>query len=286
MAYILRRRKLGRTSCRMISALSKTGITVVRNDGNIPSGEAQDLVFRWGCTSDVPQRNVVNTSKAIHLASNKAQYRKILLENKLCQATWFSFDDFIRGIGEVDGGELVIPVIVRRHQHHQGRNLHFCKTIQEVRAACAKYPGNHYISNFIDKVAEYRIFVISGRAVCVASKVPADKNSIAWNVYQGGEFKNVRWDDWPLKSVKIGIKAWELSGLDFGGVDVMVDKDGEVYVLEINSAPSLTSPYRQECFAKAFDYIVKHGKNQIQLTEERGGYLKFIHPAINENARI
>jgi len=127
--------------------------------------------------------------------------------------------------------------------------------------------------------------VVSGRAVCVARKHPGNPNQVAWNVFQGGRFENVRWDEWPLKAVKNSIAAFNLSGLDFGGVDVMVDREGETYILEINAAPSLTSPYRQECFAKAFDYILEHGKQTIPLQAAKGGYTKFIHPAINQNAR-
>ena len=59
-----------------------------------------------------------------------------------------------------------------------------------------------------------------------------------------------------------------------------------VYVLEINSAPSQTSPYRQECTAKAFDYVIEYGKKRIPLIEEKGGYLKFIHPAICDKALL
>jgi hypothetical protein len=77
-----------------------------------------------------------------------------------------------------------------------------------------------------------------------------------------------------------------MSKLDFGGVDVMVDAKGNCYVLEINSAPSQTSPYRQSCVAKAFDYMIEKGKDRIGLVEEKGGYLKFIHPAIDEKAKL
>ena len=72
--------------------------------------------------------------------------------------------------------------------------------------------------------------------------------------------------------------------LDFGGVDVMVVAGGNAYVLEINSAPSQTSPYRQECTAKAFDYIVQYGKERIDVVQERGGYRKFIHPCLTNEA--
>jgi hypothetical protein len=77
-----------------------------------------------------------------------------------------------------------------------------------------------------------------------------------------------------------------LSGLDFGGVDVMVDRAGNCYVLEINSAPSQTSPYRQECTAKAFDYVVLNGKDNIPVVEQRGGWKKFAHPALSDEVLI
>ena len=51
-AIILRRRKLGLTSCREIAAAMKSEIAVVRNDADIP---AVDFVFRWGTTSNVPK---------------------------------------------------------------------------------------------------------------------------------------------------------------------------------------------------------------------------------------
>jgi hypothetical protein len=62
----------------------------------------------------------------------------------------------------------------------------------------------------------------------------------------------------------------------------MVDRQGTAYILEINSAPSQTSPYRQECVAKYFDYVIRQGKERISLVEQRGNWKKFIHPALSE----
>ncbi len=64
----------------------------------------------------------------------------------------------------------------------------------------------------------------------------------------------------------------------------MVDAEGEAYVLEINSAPSQTSPYRQEATAKAFDYIVNYGKDRLDLSNDKGGWRRYIHPAISNEA--
>ncbi len=288
MAVILRRRKLGRTSCKEIANLSKTGIVCVRNDQPFPEGH--DLVIRWGTTSNLPYKaNILNEAKAIHWVADKATSRDVIANAGFAPKSWLSYDEFINY--EDDDADDMKTFIVRKRVHAQGRNLDHCKTPAEVKAACRKYgEGNYYISEFIDKKEEYRVCIVSGRVAWIARKTPADPNAVAWNVAQGGRFDNVRWDEWPLEAIRVAIEAFELSGLDFGGVDVMVDVEGKAYVLEINSAPSLTSPYRQECMAKCFDYIVEHGKDHI-LPNWRNGrqitnYLNAIHPALSDRARI
>lgn len=280
MATIIRRRKLGMSSCKGIAQFSKKGIGWIRNDKPLPK---DDLYIRWGCTSDVPAKNVLNTAAAIHEVNDKAAFRILCAAKKLAPPSILLSqveENKIEWLG------LNFPVIVRPSHHAQGRNIYKCDNDEELKVAYHKIKVEGYISEYIKKVAEYRVAVVQGRAVWVAKKTPADPDAIAWNVAQGGRFDNVRWSDWPLKAVKTAIEAFNLSSLDFGGVDVMVDAEGNAYVLEINSAPSLTSPYRQECFAKALDYIIEHGKERIPVVDARGGYLKFIHPALTEKAKM
>lgn len=280
VALLFRRKKLGRTSAREISRFSKTGILNVRNDQPFPPNI--DMVFRWGCTSNLPAGvTVVNTAEAIHQVADKAAFRKLTADAGLAPKTWLSVEEYEK---EVDRPEWVV---IRRATHHQGRYLDLFGAFNrdEIGRVCRGYgEGNYYISAFIPKVAEYRVFIVSGRVVWVAQKTPGNPDDVAWNVARGGRFDNVRWDQWPLKAVRVAREAFLLSSLDFGGVDVMVDADGKAYVLEINSAPSQTSPYRQECTAKAFDYIVQHGKERIDVVQERGGYRKFIHPCLTNEA--
>jgi len=274
---LLRRKKLGKTSCEGIAQFAKSKIEVVRNDLGIPDA---DIYIRWGCTSTVPHtpgRKIWNQKSAIHIVGNKAGFRAILNEHALCPSTWFDWKDVL---------PQEFPVVVRPQVHAQGKQVYFCEGPVQMFTAVDKCGPGYYISQFINKVKEYRVFVVQGRAVWVANKVPGNPDDVAWNVAQGGKFENVRWHEWPLKVVKVSIQAFKLSGLDFGGVDVMVDAHGNCYVLEINSAPSQTSSYRQECTAKAFDYMIKNGTQVIDLIEQPGGYLKFIHPAIEESALV
>jgi D-alanine-D-alanine ligase-like ATP-grasp enzyme len=91
----------------------------------------------------------------------------------------------------------------------------------------------------------------------------------------------MHWKAWPITVIEAAYKAYKLSGLYLGGVDVMVDKDGRSYILEINSAPSHTSPYRKQCTTKCIDYGITY-KNFAHLPPDENfkKYGKWIHPAL------
>lgn len=284
---ILRRKNLGRTSCRELAARSGGRFTVVRNW--IDPQDNVDLVIRWGCTSNIPTKNVINTAAAIHKVSDKKRFRRTLNEHKLCPITYTALGEFLEVMHRqrvADGDRY--PVIVRKSTHHQGRHYHVCYDHDELQTTCNLYDDDgYYISELINKVAEYRVFVVQGRVACVAAKLPkGDYKPTAeepWNVDTGNfAFDVVAWDNWHLQAVRKSIEAFNLSGLDFGGVDVIIDEEGKSYILEINSAPSLTSSYRQDCMSKCLNYMIDLGKETIPLIEARGGYRKFIHPAVCE----
>lgn len=283
-AIVLRRRKLGRTSAREVSRFAQEkgyALSEYRNDKAFP--QEVGMVFRWGTTSNIPyQATVVNEAAAIHYVADKKASRLAFAEKGLAPKSWGDIKDVPQEAVE----RLVEGLVVRRATHHQGKFLHLCKSFPELVEACRKYPDGYYISEFVDKVEEYRVFFAQGRVVWVAKKTPADEKAVAWNVAKGGRFDNVRFDDWPLKAIRISREAFMMSGLDFGGVDVMVDKEGNAFVLEINSAPSQTSPYRQECTSKAFCHIMQHGKKALDVVQEKGGWRKFVHPAISAEATM
>lgn len=281
MLTILRRRKLGRTSCREISRSMEEPSVVLRNDRMRRYDPSTEIVVRWGCTTNVEARRVLNTANAIHQVNDKAGFRRVLDEHDLCPPTYFDRES--AGMAVADD----ITLVVRPIRHAQGRNLFVVRTQRELDDAirrCERF-GGWYASDLINKVAEYRVFVGSGRVVWVAEKTPGNPNEVAWNVARGGRFDNVRWGDWPLKAVRIAVEGFNLSELDFGGVDVMVDAEGNAYIVEINSAPSQTSPYRQSCVASFFDYVIRNGKDRIPVSEDRGNYKKWGHPCLSDEVR-
>lgn len=134
------------------------------------------------------------------------------------------------------------------------------------------------------------MYVVAGRVVAVAEKTPGDRNKTAWNVARGGRFDMLRWDDWPIDVCQLGIKAFMLSSLDFGGVDIMVEEGtNQPHFIEINSAPSLpltsteTATSRHMAMAKAFKWHAEHGLDRIGDTEGYQGWRSVIHPCIWNN---
>lgn len=284
-AIILRRRKLGRTSAREIAAKMQQPCKVVRNwrdrDWQGCGGLLGPLVvFRWGCTSSLgmlgSRFTVVNPADRISWCSDKKQGRLDMQEAGVpVPKTFGTLNDWARG--RVKGNKYVL----RPRQHAQGRNLCVASTLGEM----ADFVNQHqdvYISELVNKVAEFRVFVCQNRVVWVAQKTPGNPEDVAWNVARGGRFDNVRWGDWNTKVIDAALKASVVSGTDFCGVDVMVDAEGNAFVLEVNSAPSQTSPYRQASVAKAFDYIVQNGKRHFDKVEWNPSrtWKSYIHPAL------
>lgn len=281
-AIILRRRRLGRTSTNGIVSASEKDIKVVRNwRARDRPAVAPRYVFRWGCTSylDFPNTDsvVVNPADKISWCNDKKQSRlQLQAEGVPVPMTW----DTGYFISHQFNRQGISRFVVRPRAHSQGRQLWYgdYDSCRNIILRQSIFDG--YVSKLVDKVAEYRVFVCQGRAVWVAQKTPADPDAIAWNVNQGGRFDNVRWGEWKLPIVKAALHAAQVSGIDFCGVDVMEDGEGNPYVLELNSAPSQTSPYRQSCVAKAFDYIIDNGKEHFPFPERFEGWRDVIHPAI------
>lgn len=267
------------------------------------------LVVRWGVTTpmstlpelesiDTGSMKVYNKAEAISRVNNKSQFRELLLSEDTTSGLVPPTTFLERGCA-VEIPNDTYPVIVRPNKHAQGRNLWVANNWEELSGIFRRYERNRlaqggYISKLIPKQKEYRVYVFDGRVASVAEKIPHDRNQVAWNVAQGGEFRVVRWDEWPLEVIRASVECFRLSGLNFGGVDVILSDQNIPYVIEINSAPSLPAlsdgsiSYRQSAMAKCFAYAYnKIVAGETTTWMEPSGYDNWrnvIHPALNHNA--
>lgn len=278
-AVLLRRRKLGKGSTNAIAALAGGTISVVRNwRDRMPANVSH--VIRWGCTSTVPQGvKVINSAESIHWCSDKRQGRLDMQAAGVSVPESWDLSAFKEIYRDFHGSGCDIFVL-RPSKHAQGRALWTGYAQSMIDEAQRSGLDSGYVSRLIAKVAEYRVAVVQGRVAWVAQKTPGNPQDVAWNVAQGGRFDNVRWASWPLAVIEEALKAAKVSKTDFCGVDVMVDAEGKPYVLEVNSAPSLSSPYRQQCFAKCFQYMIDSGTESLPDPVSLSKWQHVIHPAV------
>lgn len=273
MSYILRRKGYGEGLVD-VALFSKTGLTLETAETQPRDAE---YVFRWGCTANVYARHVVNDAKAIHKVYDKIGFRMEMNANVLCPRTWCSLAEFI-------DDDYIHAVLIRKNNHSRSEDMYTPQSRKEIIEVCEKLGrGNYYISEIIQKTHEYRVMFVQGRVIGVIEKIPRDKRELSWGCVDSGDYKYINWEDWPLDMIEVAMKAADLSGLDFGAIDVISDKDRH-YVLEINSACWL-SPYFCKIFVEAFDYIVKNGHKKLSRYPEKG-YRGYIHPSRPANGVV
>lgn len=281
--YFLRRKGFGASSCQGIADKMTHKAEVLLSGSYEPVGSS--TVVRWGCTATLLKKplaevSYVNKAKGIHEVYDKITSRLALWDADLTVPTWDNPNDIRDGY---DAEFTTGPWVVRPRNHKQGKNLDLCHNVQEVYAAFHKY-GEAYVSEFCDKVSEFRVVVFAGRVLFVYEKIPEDASNVAWNHAQGATTPNTKWGQWDENVVWAATEAMKLfPDLTFGAVDIMMDAEGEVYVLEINTAPETTSEYRQTCFAKAFDYSLDNSFDTIPVPiYDNYSWKYYIHPAISE----
>lgn len=276
MVTILRNKGTGAKACAYIADSMEREVSVVRADEGQPYD--QDVLIRWGSGAEGSGKKALNTAKAIYGTSDKRNFRRRLAEKDLAPRYW---DDLY----SLQKSGFKNPVIVRPTYHQRSEEIYLCETLSQVQKVLDKESMNegYYISEFIDKVKEYRAFVAQGRIVFMIEKFPPDKKSVSWGCVADGDFEFCYWSEWPLAVAKCAVDSFLQSGLHFGAVDVLLDKSGKAYTLEINTAPYLT-PFYAERVAKVLDYMIDKESSRLPEIPENATWKNFIHPAITEKA--
>lgn len=127
------------------------------------------------------------------------------------------------------------PLIGRPDKHRAGKQFYFCRTTNGVIRATGK-GATHFIE-YIEDAREFRVHIVNRKSIKIAEKVGG---GVRKNFKRGAEFVYPQ-DFHHKKSLrKVARKAVMSLGLDFGAVDILY-RDDRFYVLEVNTAPSLTS---------------------------------------------
>lgn len=223
MAYLLYSNSTSATGKELAAAL---GIAC----GSKPPSKKQNVLIRWGSTEQVSEKpgRVLNNRNAILLATNKLESLKHL---KAAGIT----------VPEVwtRGDQVKFPALARKINHSQGADIILCLQKQDIRRAINR--KRSYFVEYIPTDREYRAHVFRGNIFRVNQKLLQEKEQ--WvphirNVTNGYIFAKPREAMGNAAETAVR-KAVESIGLDFGAVDLVIGDNGNPYILEINTGPSL-----------------------------------------------
>lgn len=202
-----------------------------------------DVLIRWGNSQSQAARNIpaieINKASAIKNASNKLQMMTILANTE---------------------GVITPPVLLTKSLDSStimdllpalsnDEGLFFARsgTTKEVRLTDMYNTSDQYITKPINKDHEYRVHVFGDEVLGIYEKVPNEGEISESSIMKDHNSKFVRCNmDMRLRcneeAQAMCIKAVAALGLDFGGVDIIREKDtNNFYIVEVNSSPSLNN---------------------------------------------
>lgn len=203
--------------------------------------------IRWGCTAWVLQdESLSNGAEAIRLASNKAAARDVL--------GW-------RGVSIPKTYHTPTEVIDSNHESYVHRPIRHYGGIGFWHGgkaeAARKLSLGGYVSEYIDKDRELRLHVAHGKVLLIQEKPVVAGVACSNHAVTGARFTILKRDAWSPKLCRESIKAVDALGLDFGAVDIIL-KGKNHYVLEVNTAPRITSEFVAAKYAKYIAFLDRH----------------------------
>jgi len=190
-----------------------------------------DTLVRWGSSAGAtyyPGEGTLNGMREVEQNTDKLRSLQMMESYGVPVP---AYSDSLEGLLEQE--DVSYPVMGRASNHSQGRDINLI--LQERDDYLT---DNDFYTEYIPTEYEYRVHVFQGEVVKVHQKLlrsEADNHPFIRNYETGWVFANQR-DDVNLQPA---INAVDAMGLDFGAVDLVKGEDGNAYVLEVNTAPSL-----------------------------------------------
>jgi hypothetical protein len=224
--YLLYSGKTSETGRALVEALGIPG-------GSRPPAERPDIMIRWG-SSDATMKpgRVVNKRRAVELATNKLLALQTMASAGVPTPRVWPADNDIRHF----------PVVGRRTNHTQGRDIVLCLQSRDV--GLARQAGCSHFTELLPKLTEFRVHCFGDEIIKLSEKILTNTdqyNPVIWNFETGFTFRQPQIQN-PLllgRARAVGLEAVKALGLDFGAADVVVAEGGMVYCLEVNTGPSL-----------------------------------------------
>lgn len=238
----------------------KTGKALAKALGFVHFGKSivgrPTLLLRWGNAVAIPadgRTTEINPASGILRASNKlaAFETWARLEDDSVQYPRFTTSQ-VEAQAWANAGDVVFG---RTRSGFKGRGI----TVYQPNTAL----GHHELYTLgIPTTREYRLHVVGSEVVRVQRKYPTVVGTdSAWikNHAAGFVFRQPRLA-LHTKRTAMAVAAVKALGLDFGAVDLLVDRSDGTFVLEVNTAPAC-SPLTATAYVSALAKLIEAKSN-------------------------
>lgn len=133
-------------------------------------------------------------------------------------------------------------VVGRSPGHRSGSGMWPCISEAEVLASASE-GATHWLQ-CVEAADEYRVHVVADRAIKTLREASAARGGCGRGTTAGGSRSRRPRSRSASRSDVRPARQCGRWALDFGAVDVLVDADGKVYVLEVNTAPGIVGSSR------------------------------------------
>jgi len=235
------------------------------------SKEGLDFIKRYNISENV----MYNSPKAMKVSGNKSKFYKM-----------FEDTDFIPKAvyKKEDAKDLQFPVIAKPDDGHSGLGIEIFDTYEDLEKSKGKFE-NYSEAKDLDK--EFRVLLMNEEPVLVHERVSLNENEIKdKDADEQTEFTYVDQDmnklDFMNEVNNICKTIREKLKLGLWSIDLMIDKSGDCWVAEINSASGMAADKMARVYVKVYEDF--YGK---ELPQEFKTYLneEYIQPIYKINLK-
>lgn len=245
--------KMGSASVKKLKTALEAKVIKVANSAYRP--QDSHLIINWGNSNrptNLADIAIFNEPEDVAVASNKLLALRKLCEHGVPTIPFTSeqalAEDWTRG------GFVFARTILNSHS---GNGIVVCHDL-----GGQPLPNARLYTKGVTNNGEYRVHVFDGDVILYQKKsrkldddgnvITADgedalvRNLASNWIYRTGHLERLE------RIEALAIQAVNALGLDFGAVDIIKDGDGNVFVLEVNTAPGLGNESTLEAYVEAF----------------------------------
>src|SRR5258708_1238787 len=178
------------------------------------------------------------------LGSKFTSYLRLSLAGVPTIPSFFCFQTHIDLYKDQIISSLGLPVVAKELGTQRGHGVFLVKEKSDFEKLPkqSKDGRNHefMFQKFVESDEEYRILVMKETIGAYEQKIRTDPNEFRSNVALGAREEFIDISKMPDDIKKISIEAAKVLEIQLAGVDVMVDKKGNRWLLEVNRGTGLT----------------------------------------------